>query len=166
LIAKGVEDTKKIVNYLDPLANTYCEALLQLLRGYNPDVQAAPALLPKRSLEEYMDQMEKAEQEDDKTRVYEDAMRTQQKAAIDNKYDGKIPSHQLQMGLQITLIPLSTRGLGEVKAIHRKEDQGANPISRKKIRDKITNALEPKICTGNICQIHTSVNANSLQCCH
>jgi hypothetical protein len=45
-------------------------------------------------------------------------MRTQQKAAIENKYGRKIPSHQLQLGIQIVKLPENRQystSLGEGK---------------------------------------------------
>ena len=72
----------------------------------------------------------------------------------------KIPLHQHQMGLQITLAPCSARGLDDTKVIYQKEDQDADLISCKKTRDKIVNVLEPKICTVHISQILTIVDAN------
>jgi hypothetical protein len=114
-------------------------------------------LLPTHSLK---DQKENAENDNDKTWIYDDVMRSQQKAPIDKNYGRQNPSHQHRLGLQITLAPCSASGLGYAKVIYHKEDSGADLISCKKTRDNIVKVLEPKICTCNISQILTSIDAN------
>jgi hypothetical protein len=84
----------------------------------------------------------------------------QQKANLASTYGGSIPSHQLQSGLLISLIPCSDRGLNDAKVIRQKGNRGANPIACKKTRDKVIKALEPKISAGNISCILTSVDAS------
>jgi hypothetical protein len=64
-------------------------------------------------------------------------METQYKKALAKRCVGKIPSHQLQSGLQITLASCKEKDLGEVKVILCKQDRSNDAISRKKTRDKI-----------------------------
>jgi hypothetical protein len=73
---------------------------------------------------------------------------------------GEFPSHQLQSRLLISLVLCSDRGLNDATVVLQKGDRGANLITRKKMRDKVIKALEPKISAGNISRILTSVDAS------
>jgi hypothetical protein len=100
--------------------------------------------------------------EEVKNQLYKEAKakEAQQKANLASTYGGTIPSHQLQSGLLISLVPCSDRGLNDTEVILRKGDRGANPIACKKTRDKVVKALKPKISAGNISHILTSVDAS------
>ncbi len=71
----------------------------------------------------------------------------------------KVASHELQSGLLISLAPRNTRDLGAVNIILRKQDRGNDAFARKKTRDKVVTALEPKIAAGNISRMLTSNDA-------
>jgi hypothetical protein len=73
-------------------------------------------------------------------------------------YDTKIPSHELQTGLQI-LVSRTDQEIGDVKVVLCKQDCSFAPISCKKTRDKVVKSLEPKISTGNISRKLTSVDS-------
>jgi hypothetical protein len=47
-----------------------------------------------------------------------------------------------------------------VNIILRKQDRGNDAIARKKTRDKVVKALEPKIAAGNISRMLTSNDAD------
>jgi hypothetical protein len=76
-------------------------------------------------------------------------MEAQHKQAIAKKYSGKIPSHELKSGLQITLVTRNDKDIGEVKVILHKQDPNIDPISRKETRDKVVKSLHAKISAGN-----------------
>jgi hypothetical protein len=96
----------------------------------------------------------------DRSRLYDDFIRTQCKKAFDREYMGKIPALQTQSGLQFTLATRTDRDLGDVKVILRKQDCGADPISHKKTRDKVVKLLDTKISAGNLSRMLTSVEAD------
>jgi hypothetical protein len=62
----------------------------------------------------------------------------------------KVASHKLQSGLLISLAPCNNKDLDAVNIILSKQDRGNDAIARKKMRDKVVKALEPKIAAGNI----------------
>ena len=68
---------------------------------------------------------------------------------------------QLQTGLQINLVPRSERDFETINVILSKHDRGADAIARKKTRDKIVKAMEPKLSANNISRIITSTDASS-----
>jgi hypothetical protein len=74
---------------------------------------------------------------------------------------GASPARQLQTGLQISLVPRSERDFDTINVILRKNDRGADAIARKKTRDKIVKAMEPKLSANNISRIITSTDASS-----
>ncbi len=96
----------------------------------------------------------------EKVRLYDDYMETQCEKALAKRYVFKIPSHQLQSGLQMTLASCKEKDLGEVKVILCKQDCGNDAISCKKTRDKIVKSLETKITAGNISCVLTSTDAD------
>jgi hypothetical protein len=137
----------EMLKLFDCLSESTREEVLKNLRrtgGEGHDTK------PKNlSFEETRSAME--EQSDmEKARLYNDYMETQCKKALTKRYVGKIPSHQLQSGLQITLASCKEKDLGEVKVILRKQDRGNDAISYKKTRDKIVKSLETKITAGNL----------------
>jgi len=73
----------------------------------------------------------------------------------------KVPARQLQTGLLISLVPRSERDFDTINVILRKNDRGADAIARKKTRDKIVKAMEPKLSANNISRIITSTDASS-----
>jgi hypothetical protein len=96
----------------------------------------------------------------EKAHLYDDYMEAQHKKALAKRYVGKIPSYQLQLGLQITLTSCKEKDLGEVEVILCKQDRDDDAISCKKTRDKIVKSLKMKITAGNLSHVLTSVDAN------
>jgi hypothetical protein len=80
---------------------------------------------------------------------------------VRNTNVGASPARQLQTGLQISLVPRSERDFDTINVILRKNDRGADAIARKKTRDKIVKAMEPKLSANNISRIITSTDASS-----
>ncbi len=124
----------------------------------NKDDEEDFAVDTKSTVEDYRSAME-GKSEGEKASLYDDYIEAQRKKALTKKYGRKIPSHQLQSGLQITLASRSDKDLGEVKVILHKQDRGDDPISCKKTRDKVVKSLETKISAGNISRMLTSVDA-------
>jgi hypothetical protein len=73
----------------------------------------------------------------------------------------KVPARQLSTGLQISLVPRSDRDFDTINVILRKNDRGTDAIARKKTRDKVVKAMEPKLSANNISRIITSIDASS-----
>jgi hypothetical protein len=164
-----VNKTNKLMDYFNALPAADCAQLLVSLRDFDPNVHLVLTVdsdttfpHPTRSHDNYMSQVNTACNEDVNTQLYKEAKskEAQQKAYLASKYGGKIPSHQLQSGLLISLVPWSDRGLNDAKIVLQKGDRGANPIACKKMHDKVVKALEPKTSAGNICRILTSVDAS------
>ena len=59
------------------------------------------------------------------------------------------------------LVPCSERDFNTINVILSKYDRGADAIARKKTRDKIVKAMEPKLSANNISRIITSTDASS-----
>ncbi len=135
------DDTEEMFGYLDELSDEDRVILLATLRDYDPkDRKMASDIVSFSSWSvDYMSQLDTNHDEKIKSQLYEEsrAIEAHQKANLANAYGGKIPAHQLQSGLLISLVPCSNRGLGEAKVILRKGDRGAYPISCKKTRDKV-----------------------------
>ncbi len=142
--SKTVDKTKKMMGYFNALPVADCAQLLISLRKYDPNVHtvlAGDANMtfphPTKSLDDYMSQVNTACNEEVKNQLYKEAKakEAQQKANLTSTYSGTIPSHQLQFGLLISLVPCSDRGLNNAKVVLQKGDRGAAPIARKKMRD-------------------------------
>ena len=167
--SKKANDMKQMLRYLDALTNEDCKSLLENLCAYDPNAfkgQAGDASTKSpqpKSLDDYMSQMADARDEEVQLQLYKEARakRVQQRAEIASNFGGGSPAPQLQSGLLLSLVPHSDKGPGDVKVVLRKGDRGANPFAcKKKTRDKIVKALEPKISAGNISRILTSVDAS------
>ncbi len=145
-----LEDSMEMLAYFDKLPdNTREELLSQLRLQGDPRASMASELQPKKNLEEYRLEMDNAS-DADKSRLYDDFIKTQCKKAFDREYMGKIPALQTQLGLQFTLATHTDRDLGDVKVILCKQDCSADPISCKKTRDKVVKLLDTKISAGNL----------------
>jgi hypothetical protein len=167
--SKTVDKTNKMMGYFNALPAADHAQLLVSLRKCDPNVHTVPAgntdmtfPHPTRSLDDYMSLVDTTCNEEVKNQLYKEAKakEAQQKANLASTYGGNIPSHQLQSGLLLSLVPCSDRGLNDAKVILRKGDRGADPIAHKNTRDKDVKALEPKISAGNISRILTSVDAS------
>ncbi len=103
-----------MLKFFDCLSESARKEVLKNLRrtgGEGPDTkQKNLSFGETRSVMEEQSNMEKA-------RLYDDYMETQCKKALAKRYVGKIPSHQLQSGLQITLASCNKKDLSEVKVI-------------------------------------------------
>jgi hypothetical protein len=148
-----VDETNKMIGYFNAIPPADCAQLLVSLREYDPNVHTVPAGYadttfphPARSLDDHMSQVNTACNEEVKNQLYEEAnaKETQQKANLASTHGGNIPSHQLQSGLLISLVPCSDRGLNDVKVILQKGDRGADPIACRKRHDKVVKALKSK----------------------
>ena len=71
------------------------------------------------------------------------------------------PPNYSKSGLEINLTGRKTSQLESTKVILFKHDRGTDPIAKKKTRDKVVKAIEPKISTNNISRIITSDDAAS-----
>jgi hypothetical protein len=120
--SKTVDKTNEMMGYFNALPATDCAQLLISLREYDPNVHMVPAgnadttfPHPTRSLDDYMSQVNTACNEEVKNQLYKEAKakEAQQKANLTSTYSGNIPSHQLQSGLLISLVPRSDRGLND-----------------------------------------------------
>jgi uncharacterized protein (DUF2267 family) len=60
----------------------------------------------------------------------------------------------------MTLTSRADNKIGGTAVILRKNERGKDAISRKKIRDKVVQALKPEISAGNISRILTSTDAD------
>ncbi len=105
------------------------ELLSQLRLQGDPRASTASESQLKKNLEDYRSEMENAS-DADKSRLYDDFIKTQRKKAFDREYMGKIPALQTQLGLQFTLTTQTDRDLGGVKVILRKQDHDAQLESR------------------------------------
>ena len=71
------------------------------------------------------------------------------------------PAQHTKSGLEINLASRKTDELESTRVILFKYERGNDPISKKKMRDKVVKALDPKISTNNISRIITSEDATS-----
>jgi hypothetical protein len=144
---------KQLLDCFDLLPDSAKNALLEQLRGFSSTGASS-----KKNL----DKAESANSEstkDVKACLYDEHMEAERKTREALCYGTKIPSHKLQTGLQITLILRTDRDIGDIKVVLCKHDQGIDPISCKKMQDKVVKSLEPKISTGNISHMLTSVDS-------
>ncbi len=154
-------DSMEMLKFFDLLPEGAREKILKNLcrnSELNKDGKEDFAVDTKSTVKDYRLAME-GKSEEEKAGLYDDYIEVQRKQALTKKYGGKIPSHQLQSGLQIALASRSNKDLGEVKVVLRKQDCGDDPISCKKTRDKVVKSLETKISAGNISHMLTSVDA-------
>ena len=119
--SKKTDDTEEMLGYLYELFDEDRVNLLTTLRDYDPkDCKMASdaATFPSRSID-YMSQLDTDHDEKVKTQLYEasKASEAQQQANLANAYGGKVPAHQLQSGLLVSLVPRSDRSLGEAKEV-------------------------------------------------
>jgi hypothetical protein len=154
-------DSMEMLKFFDLLPEGAQEEILKNLcrnAELNKDGEEDFAVDTTSTVKDYRSAME-GKSEGEKASLYDDYIEAQCKKALTKKYGGKIPSHQLQSGLQITLASHSDKDLGKVKVILHTQDCGDDPISCKKTRDKVVKSLETKISAGNISCMLTSVDA-------
>lgn len=71
------------------------------------------------------------------------------------------PAKHTKSGLELNLASRKTNALESTRVILFKYERGSDPISTKKMRDKVVKALDPKISTNNISRIITSEDSAS-----
>jgi hypothetical protein len=153
------KDSMEMLAYFDKLPdNTRKELLSQLRLQGDPRASTASESQPTKNHEEYMSEMDNASNTD-KSRLYNEIIKTERKKAFDRKYMGKIPALQTQSSLHFTLATCTDRDLGEVKVILCKQDCGTDPISCKKTRDKVVKLFDTNISAVNLSRMLTSVEA-------
>jgi hypothetical protein len=153
---KKSEESMEILKFFDCLSESTCKKVLKNLCRTGEGRDTKPKNL---SFDKTCSAMEN-QSNTEKARLYDDFMETQRKKAFAKRYVSKIPFHQLQSGLQITLVSCKEKDLFEVKVILCKHDHGNDAISQKKTRDKIVKSLETKITDGNLSHVLTSIDAN------
>ncbi len=82
--------------------------------------------------------------EGEKASLYDDYIEAQCKQALTKKYGKKIPCHQLQSGLQITLASCSNKDLGKVKSFSVSKIAGMIRSLARKLGTKLLNHLRKK----------------------
>ncbi len=136
--SKTANKITEMMSYFNALPPADCAQFFVSLRDYDPNLHTVPAgdaettfPHPTRSLDNDMSQVNTAHDEEVKTQLYKEAKakEAQQKANLASKYGGTIPSHQLQSGLLISLVPCSDRGLNDTKVVLQKGNRGADPIA-------------------------------------
>jgi hypothetical protein len=150
------EESMEMLKFFDCLSESASKEVLKNLRRTGEGCDTKPKNL---SFDETLLVMEN-QSNTENAHLYNDFMETQCKKALAMRYVGKIPSHQLQSGLQITLVSRKEKDLGKVKVILCKQDRGNDAISCKKTRDKNFKSLEMKITAGNLSRVLTNINAN------
>ncbi len=124
------EDSMEMLAYFDKLPdNTHEELLSQLCLQGDLRASTASESQPKKNLEKYRSEIDNASNAD-KSRLYDDFIKTQCKKAFDRECMGKIPALQTQSCLQFTLATHMDRDLGDVKVILCKQDHDAQLESR------------------------------------
>ncbi len=109
------KDTMEMLAYFDKLPDNTCKELLsQLCLQGEPRASTASELQPKKNLEEYMSEMDNT-RDTDKSRLYNEFIKTECKKAFDRKYMGKILALQTQLGLQFTLATARIETLVKLK---------------------------------------------------
>ena len=115
------KDSMEMLAYFNKLPEKTREEILSQLRLQgDPHASTASESQTKKNLGEYMSEMDNASNAY-KSRLYDEFIETQCKNAGAKRYGGKIPSHQLQSGLQITLVSCKDNNLGEVKVFFAKK---------------------------------------------
>ncbi len=129
-------DSMEMLKFFDLLPEGAREGILKNLcrnaTEFTKDEGEEEELLvdTKLTVKDYKSAME-GKSDREKASLYDEYIEAQRKKAHTKKYEGKIPSHQLESELQITLTSRSNRDLGEVKVVLCKQDRGDDPISRK-----------------------------------
>jgi hypothetical protein len=107
------EESMEMLKFFDRLSESQRHKVPENLCKYKENEHEKPKNLNKTySAMENQSNKEKAH-------LYGKFMETQRKMAVAKKYGGKIPSHQLQSGLQITLVSSKDKDLGEVEVLLR-----------------------------------------------
>ncbi len=138
------EESMEMLKFFDCLSESaHKEVLKNLCRTGGEGRDTKPKNL---SLEETRSAMEE-QSNTEKACLYNNYMKTQRKKALAKRYVGKIPSHQLQLGLQITLASCNKKDLGEVKVIASPTRSSflANHTNNEDIKKAMTMAAMKKL---------------------
>jgi hypothetical protein len=149
----------QLLDCFNLLPNDTKDALPKQLCGFSSTGTSFKST-PKRNLDKKYLQTEaestnSESAKDVKARLYDKHMEAEHKTREALCYGTKIPSHELQTGLQITLVSCTDRNISDVKVVFCKQDCGVDPISCKKMWDKVVKYLEPKISAGNFSRMLT-----------
>jgi hypothetical protein len=114
------------------------QKMLSLSNFVNSDLPAPlssphqQGILTKKYPQTEAESLNSESTKDIKAHLYDKHMEAECKTRKTLRYSTKIPSHELQTGLQITLVSRTDRDIGDVKLILCKQDCGIDPISCKK----------------------------------
>ncbi len=147
-----------MLDYFNALLDAECKSILGNLPAdkeqeqFMRDETKFPTPYPVK-VEPMTEEIKKAE-------LYDDIMQEKRKRKIALKYGSRtLPSHELSLGLQITLSSCTEWDLKGTRIIIGKHECGNDAITRKKTRDKVVKSLDPKISAGNISRMLTSNDA-------
>jgi hypothetical protein len=149
----------EILDYFNALSDAEHESILRNLRADKEQEQFMSDHETKFPTP-YPVKVEPMTEEIKKAELYDNIMQEKRKREIASKYGpSTIPSHELSLGLQITLSSCTERDLKRTMIIIGKHEHGNDAITRKKTRDKVVKSLDPKISAGNISRMLTSNDA-------
>ena len=142
----------ELLTFFDALSEAQRSDVLRNLRADKEEQDFSQ--IPIKS-----DQVEATPEEIEKAELYDNIMKERRAQALRLKYNSpSVPSHSLSSGLQITLSSRNDRDLRETRIIIKKDERGNDAFTRKKTRDKVVTALDPKISAGNLSRILTSTD--------
>ena len=148
----STNEEAEFMSYLDKIPPEERAILLKNLRSQGVRTRFAPTAVSKE---------DKDGDEDDEDGDEDDVKPPAMVSAPALAAAKKVPARQLSTGLQISLVPRSERDFDTINVILRKNDRGTDAIARKKTRDKVVKAMEPKLSANNISRIITSTDASS-----
>jgi hypothetical protein len=135
------------------------DALLKHLCGFSSTGASSEKNLNKKYPQTEAESATSESAKDIKACLYDKHLEAERKTREALWYGAKIPSHELQTDLQITLVSCTDWDIDDVKVVLCKHNHGVDPISCKKMRDKVVKSLEPKISAGNISRMLTSIDS-------
>ena len=148
----STNEEAEFMSYLDKIPPEERAVLLKKLKTQGSEDTAKTRLAP-----EFASAVSEEHKDGDEEDVKPPAMVSASALAAAKK----VPARQLRTGLLISLVPRNDDDLSSVDVILRKNDRGADAIARKKTRDKIVKALDPKLSANNISRIITATDAAS-----
>jgi hypothetical protein len=150
--AKGME----MLAYFQALSN---DARRKILENLRQDKDKEEYIENSRRTPTFFSSADASKSESEKVELYAMLMQVKPKAEVAMKYGNKnVPSHELQLGLLISLAAQTDKDIGNVNIILCKHDRGSDAISPKKTRDKVVKSLDLKISAGNISRLLTSTD--------
>ncbi len=125
------KESMEMLKFFDCLSESTREEVLKILCRTGEGCDKKPKNLSFNETRSVMENQFNTET----AHLYDNFMETQHEKALAKRYVGKVPSHQLQLGLQITLVSCKEKDLGEVKVILHEQDPGNDAISCKKTKE-------------------------------